>query len=93
MHSYCSIQSLSLCLLMLAYVNIKDAHAASVAFSYQGISVDKGINLQFTLPKVLGKNSGLFAEVSGNETAGIPIGEEQYQHKNYLLWHVGWCPR
>ena len=68
-----------------------EAQAMTFGLSYQGISVDKGINLQVSFPRVWGGHSGLFAEISGNETAGIPLGEAQYQHKNYLLWHVGWC--
>ena len=66
------------------------SHAVDLAFGYQGISVDKGISLQLSVPKIWGDASGLFLEVSGNETAGIPVGEAQVQHKNYLLWHAGW---
>jgi hypothetical protein len=76
---------------MILFMNVNDSHAITTAFSYQGISVDKGINLQITFPALLSKKSGLFLEISGNETAGISMGDNKHQHKNYLLWHAGWC--
>ena len=79
----------SLCVLCIG-IHTSHANTATLAFGYQGISVDKGINLQLTLPKLLSENSGLFIEVSGNETAGISLNEAEYEHKNYLLWHAGW---
>tara|TARA_B100000683_G_scaffold240707_1_gene248106 strand:+ start:635 stop:1153 length:519 start_codon:yes stop_codon:yes gene_type:complete len=81
------------CFLLLFFYGLlysQEARAVDLAFGYQGISVDKGISLQLSVPKIWGDSSGLFLEVSGNETAGIPVGETQVQHKNYLLWHAGW---
>ena len=81
------------CILFLSFCGLlhsPKAKAVDLAFGYQGISIDKGISLQLSVPRIWGDASGVFLEVSGNETAGIPLGETQVQHKNYLLWHAGW---
>lgn len=84
------LRYLSIFFFVLPLFCIQEAQAVTLGFSYQGISVDKGLNLQFTIPRIWGY-SGLFWEISGNETAQIPLGENQYQHKHYILWHLGWC--
>ena len=84
------IRYVCMCLLTALFFCTQEAQAVTLGFSYQGISVDKGLNLQLTVPRIWGK-SGLFVELSGNETAQLPVGENQYQHKHYLLWHMGWC--